>query len=263
MMAIIEYPRALCIADTASDRLRSLTTRFGRLEPTLDDLGAAFKPGPTFDHINVATGSQRAHPPVMTALRVWAHAVALAAILLSAGCRSDKTTGPMSDGGHVTLARGVYEVKVEPSGWSRTRSGDWLVIRSSDNTAVVGFLGIEYSKGGARMLWFKPEALGVSEDDWSARPPGLPEIGDLYGFAELGPDHLHAWIERGRGKLNSRSAALTLMTVSLPEPTEPHLSTAWPGIEKQALVVIAIADDAPPTRRLEAKAVADSIQRTR
>ena len=64
-MAIIEYPRALCIADTASNRLRSLTTRFGRLEPTLDDLGAAFKPGPTFDHVNVATGPQRAHPPVM------------------------------------------------------------------------------------------------------------------------------------------------------------------------------------------------------
>jgi hypothetical protein len=207
-MTIVESPQALCIADTASNRLRGLRAR----------------------------------------------AVALAAILLSAGCRSDKTTGPGSDGDHVTLALGVYEVKVEPSGWSRTRSGDWLVFRSSDDTAVVGFRGINYSKGGARLLWFEPEALGISEEDWTEN--GVPpEV--------VGPDHLPASIERGRGKLGSRGAALTLMTVSLPEPTGPHLSTAWPGIEKQALVVMAISDDAPPKRRLGAKTVADSIRRVR
>jgi hypothetical protein len=189
----------------------------------------------------------------------------LVTALVGAGCRPDGTTSPAPSAytpdatvapaeEYVTLPRSVYEVKREPPGWLRTRRGDWLVFESPDKTALVGFIGIEYTKGGARRLWFQPDALGISGDVWDSHD---------YRDTEVGPDHLPANVERGTCKLGSRDASLTLTIVHLPVPAKFAVSTSWPDLPKQALVVRVLRDDAPPDARLEADAAADSIRRKR
>jgi hypothetical protein len=173
-----------------------------------------------------------------------------------ADASSDAPLDP-PDEEYLTLSRGYFEVRAPPPDWARKRLGDWLVFESPDKMAIFACRGIRHSKGPVERLWIADDEklLGISSVTWDDK---------TYRNREVGPDHLPGSEENGRCKLGSRDCSVFYVNVGYPPPDERTYRgspTAWPDIERQALGVGVIADDAPEGTRRRANAMADSIRR--
>lgn len=145
---------------------------------------------------------------------------------------------PATDDNWITAQRPYVKFK-SPQGWSTqiTNDKEWGIFKSPNKDAVFAFTTFNQPGESTVRLSKAASVLGVSDIDWRAPRHGT-----------VGRDRFSARVADGSCNFHGPGGYIWYATVDA-------------GTSDQILLIFTVSASAPPSRRAEAQAAVDSLQR--
>lgn len=145
---------------------------------------------------------------------------------------------PGSAATYRTIPKSTVEI-LSPAGWKVSQSGDWGLLTSPDEKAVLAFVAFDRPNESTARIGQIARVLNSSTVNWGSPKRTI-----------VGPDSMPAQIAAGTCLVKGRDSVIEYATVN-------------PGTSTQILVVFAMNNDVPPAVKKEGGDTFRSIRRKR